>query len=197
MNPVAFDLPPTRRVLAPGVAYAAGLVCEHRPQFADVVRAAMFGPDPYESLCSAAREAAVAKRGEDCHVLAKLADVYHYAGIKSGNMQALVSMLGIMPRLPPSCVWYEHIDGRWRYGHPDNVFIELEGFTPSKSTPPLGAVWAHPLGPGVIGIPHEVTSHWRGRIGADKARQTAAVWRALVSEGFAAAWAKAHLDALA
>lgn len=188
MTPVAFDPPPTRRVLAPGVAYAAGLICEHRPELADQVREAVLGDHAQTTLRFAIAIAAINRPGNDYQIFAKLADVVHYAGARPRDMQAIVSLLGIMPRLPPSCVWYEHIDGRWRYGHPDNVFIELEGFTPSKSTPPLGAVWAHPLGPGVIGIPHEVTRQWVVQVTAHTVSPDPNV---------RAAWTRAHLDALA
>jgi len=40
MTPIPFDLP-TRRTLPPTVAYAAGLVCELRPDLADMVREAV------------------------------------------------------------------------------------------------------------------------------------------------------------
>lgn len=39
MTPIPFDLP--KRTITPMVAYATGLICEHRPDLADVVRAAV------------------------------------------------------------------------------------------------------------------------------------------------------------
>jgi len=42
MTPIPFDLP-SGRILPPTVAYAAGLVCELRPDLADGVRSAVLG----------------------------------------------------------------------------------------------------------------------------------------------------------
>jgi len=53
MTPIPFDLP-SGRILPPTVAYAAGLVCEHRPDLADGVRRAVLDTNTAVNGISAA-----------------------------------------------------------------------------------------------------------------------------------------------
>ena len=105
------------------------------------------------------------------------------------SLHALADVLGLIRECPDYCVWCERPDGAWLCLHREDPFIERAGLRRSEGSPPLGATWAHPCGPGVFGIPRDVTSSWRGEDGAAKARQTAVVWHALTTSGFDAAWA--------
>lgn len=190
MKPVSFDLQPVKK-LTPAVAYAAGLICEMRPDLADPVREAVLGDRTVDALNDLATIALYAggAGGADTETIALCMRLLGVIWDIDGELRALVDALGLIRECPDYCVWCERSDGTWLCLHREDPFIERAGLRRSESSPPLGATWAHPCGPGVFGIPHDVTSSWRGEEGAAKARQTAAVWQILTTSGFGAAWA--------
>ena len=187
---------PTVRTLSPYVAYATGVICENRPDLANEVRSAVLGDRAEYEL-----NALILARIEACFVSGDDAGADVGANAVSylrrvclnpednKALRALVDALGLIRECPDYCVWCERPDGAWLCLNREDPFIEEAGLRRSEGSPPLGATWAHPCGPGVFGIPRDVTSSWRGEEGAAKARQAAAVWQALTTSGFEAAWA--------
>lgn len=116
MTPIPFDLPSTR-TLPPAVAYAAGLVCEARPDLADGVRAAVLGEDravAFDGLTLACIDA-----GDEQAVgsLSRLRDIVHYGGLARADLHALAALLGAIPRRTPK-MWIATPDHMERIGDP-------------------------------------------------------------------------------
>ena len=105
MTPIPFPLP-AGRILPPTVAYAAGLVCEHRPDLADGVRAAVLGDD---AISAVNRVWFVCERRKDqigallCERLCEVINDDINAPIA---LDRLADVLGMIPRLLPRRSWF-------------------------------------------------------------------------------------------
>ncbi len=177
MTPIPFDIPPGR-TLPPTVAYAAGLVCEHRPDLADGVRAAVLGEDraiAFDGLILACIDA---KDEPAVGALSCLREIVHYGGLALTDLQALAVLLGVTPA-PDNVAKIIDRDGVERIGDPtigDVVLLR-------ERTPATG----HPYGAetySAVGISNHRTTR------AYRAFDDAAVLMTYLREGFATAWAR-------
>lgn len=166
MTPIPFDLP--KRTITPMVAYAAGLLCEYRPDLADEVRRAVLGNNAVVMLDSMAFTRAQAADGQGVSALSLLRGV-----VRCGNMMDVSPMLGDLANvLYDSFEWYPRVDS----GHADLAFPLMyfrRGFDPC---------WEHAKTPNDLrGLRRLIVLHAHTvSLGAD----------------LCASWAKAHLTHL-
>ena len=95
MTPIPFTLP-AGRILPPTVAYAAGLVCEHRPDLADAVRAAVMGDAVVVDLDALALNCAQRQDEKGSLICDRLREVAHYAGDAPKALHGLADVLGMI-----------------------------------------------------------------------------------------------------
>ena len=148
--PIPFPLP--RRILPPTVAYAAGLVCEHRPDLADGVRAAVLGDDAVYGLDALALACAQRQDEQGALVCSRLQEIVHYGGNAATALHSLADGLGMVPQ------WFEGMLVR----SPDGVYDRTRG-------PTIGDEWRVPVpmstgrvlsGPSVCGLPDPDPVEW-------------------------------------
>ena len=96
MTPIPFDLP--RRILPPTTAYATGLVCEHRPDLADGVRSAVLGDAAMTALDVLTLARVEAGDEQGANALSYLREVVHYGGNAPKDLHGLADVLGLIPR---------------------------------------------------------------------------------------------------
>ena len=133
MTPIPFDLP--RRILPPTTAYAAGLVCELRPDLADGVRSAVLGDAALTALDvpTTARVDAVDEQG--ANALSYLREIVHRHDDRKA-LHGLADVLGLLPwstakhdgeRRNNGTVWWQQTENDpWRLISwcPDDVIFE-------------------------------------------------------------------------
>lgn len=177
MTPIPFDLP-SGRTLPPTVAYAAGLVCEHRPDLADGVREAVLGEDRAVAFDGLILAYIDAKDEQAVGALGYLREIVHYGGLALTDLQALAALLAIMPA-PDNVAKIIDRDGVERIGDPtigDVVLLR-------ERTPATG----HQRGAetfSTVGIPNHRTTR------AYRAFDDASVLMTYLREGFVTAWAR-------
>ncbi len=201
MTPIPFDLPSTR-TLPPTVAYAAGLVCELRPDLADGVRSAVFGDAALTALgvLTLARVEARDKQGSAA--LGCLRDLVYYGGNAPTALHGLADVLGLLPwstakfdgeRWNNGTAWWRQTkDDPWSriQWRPDDIVFESP---PAADTlfghVPIGhAFWYQNGVLRVCGLPLA-----RFQDQAMALRGSRVVWRYL-HEGFAVVWAASKSD---
>lgn len=172
MTPIPFDLP--RRILPPTTAYAAGLVCELRPDLADGVRSAVLGDAAVTALDAMAYACVETGDAQGVNVLGCLREIVRHRGDTSKDLRAMVDAV---QRLDDAL--YDCFD--WRasptFNHADlclQLMYWRGGFAPC---------WQHAKTPNDLRCLRQVIT-----LHAHTVSPNAAV---------RAAWAKAHLDALA
>jgi len=168
MTPIPFDLP-SGRILPPTVAYAAGLVCELRPDLADGVRAAVLGDAAMTALdvMTLARIEAGDKQGADA--LGCLRELVYYGGNAPKALHGLADTLELIPGSGPSMPIVSP-DGSERIDHPTICDVVLF----------FG--WGHV----VVGLGDDVFQQdWH---------HAADLLNAYLREGWGVAWGAAHLD---
>ena len=116
MTPIPFPLP-AGRILPPTTAYAAGLICERRPDLADGVRSAVLGDAALTALdvMTLARVEAADKQG--ANALAYLREIVHYGGNDPKALHGLADVLGLIPAADKVATIIDH-DGEERVGAP-------------------------------------------------------------------------------
>lgn len=87
MTPIPFDLP--KRTITPMVAYAAGLLCEHRPDLADEVRRSVLGNNAAAVLDSMTLTRAQAADAQGISALSLLRGI-----VRCENLMDVSRMLG-------------------------------------------------------------------------------------------------------
>jgi len=203
MTPIPFDLP--SRTLPPTVAYAAGLVCELRPDLADGVRAAVLGDAALTALdvMTLARIEAGDKQGADA--LGCLRELVYYGGNAPKALHGLADVLGLI-------IW--RVVGMTIFTHDGEQRV---------LTTMLGDVWTVGAGYAVCGLGDAWVSPGQAEDGAALFLRWLREWPELqiphpilpgerealrrliplhahtvsLDPAVRAAWAKAHLDALA
>ena len=95
MTPIPFALP-SGRILPPTTAYATGLVCELRPDLADGVRSAVLGDAALTALdvMTLARVEAADEQG--ANALSYLREIVHYGGNDPKALHRLADVLGLI-----------------------------------------------------------------------------------------------------
>ncbi len=169
MTPILLDLPASR-TLPPAVAYAAGLVCEHRPDLADGVREVVLGDAALTviDVMTLARVEAVDEQG--VNVLGYLREIVHYGGNAPKALHGLADVLGLIPRRTAEMKITTGSEGR--IGDPTICDVVRWGFE----------------GPCVVGL-------GRPRFaGMSAATSAADLLNAYLREGWGVAWGAAHLD---
>ena len=116
MIPIPFPLP-AGRILPPTVAYAAGLTCEHRPDLADAVRAAVLGDDRAVAFNDLMIERAHFADEGGAEIVSHLSEIVHYGGFAAKDLHALAALLGAIPRRTPQ-MWIATPDHMERVGDP-------------------------------------------------------------------------------
>ena len=94
MTPIPFDLP---RRLPPAVAYAAGLICQHRSDLSNGVRAAVLGDDAVTALDVLTLARVEADDEQGSRALAYLREIVHYAGNDPKSLHGLANVFGLLP----------------------------------------------------------------------------------------------------
>lgn len=117
MTPVPFALPASRRVLPPGVAYAAGLVCERYPVLADEVREAVLGDAALYSLSALTITRVDAVDEQGASALTYLHEIVHYGGNDPKALHGLADLLGLIPRRTAE-MYIKTLDRAERVGDP-------------------------------------------------------------------------------
>jgi len=95
MTPIPFDLP--ARILPPTTAYAAGLVCQYRPDLADGVRAAVLGDAALTAIDVMTLARVEAGDEQGARALNYLREIVHYGGNDPKALHGLADVLGIIP----------------------------------------------------------------------------------------------------
>jgi hypothetical protein len=187
VTPISFGIP-TTRTLPPAVAYAAGLVCELRPDLADGVRAAVLGDAAMTALdvMTLARVEAGDKQGADA--LSCLREIVYYGGNAPKALHGLADVLGLIPACPADCAWYDHPDGFWLCVPRTNAVVRF--LQPVPGPPPVGARGRLLNSAFVIGVPMSYGAKWTGDTGVHLSCVTADALRLYLSEGWGAAWAR-------
>lgn len=139
MTTIPFPLP--RRVLPPTVAYAAGLVCEHRPDLADGVRAAVLGDSAVTALDVLTLARVDADDEQGSRALAYLREIVHYGGNDPKALHRLADLFGLIPRRTAD-MRITTADGEERVGDPTigDVWTVGAGYAVCG----LGDAWASP-----------------------------------------------------
>ena len=205
MTPIPFDLP--RRILPPTTAYATGLVCELRPDLADGVRSAVLGDAALTALdvMTLARVEAADEQG--ANALSYLREIVHYGGNDPKALHGLADVLGLIPRRDKGMEMHTRDNVarvgnpticdvvRWPYVRPCVVGFGSPGFAgvarALEGADLLNAYlregWGPAWGQGTLPGEHEAL------------RRLIPLHAHTVSldAEVRAAWAKAHLDALA
>ena len=187
MTPIPFPLP-AGRILPPTVAYAAGLICEHRPDLADGVRAAVLGDVAVTALDVLILARVDADDEQGAQVLAYLREIVHYGGNDPKSLHGLADVLGLIPACPADCAWYDHPDGFWLCVPRTNAAVRF--LQPVLGPPSVGARGRHLNSAFVIGVPMSYGAKWTGEAGVYLSRVTADALRLYLSEGWGAAWAR-------
>ena len=94
VTPLPFPAP--SRILPPTTAYAAGLICEHRPDLADGVRAAVLGDDAVYGLDALALACAQRQDEQGALVCSRLQELVHYGGNADTALHGLADVLGLI-----------------------------------------------------------------------------------------------------
>lgn len=142
------------RVLPPTVAYAAGLICEHRPDLADPIREAVLGDNAVDALTDLARLALYAggAGGADSETMSLCMMLLGVFWEIEGELHKLADTLGLVPE------WCEGMLVR----SPDGVYHRDRG-------PTIGEEWRVPVpmstgrvlsGPSVCGLPDPEPVAW-------------------------------------
>lgn len=110
MTPLPFPLP-VGRILPPTVAYAAGLICEHRPDLADGVRAAVLGDAAVTALDVVTLARVEAGDEQGATALAYLRELVHYGGNNPKALHGIADVFGLL-------LWStaKHDGERWNNG---------------------------------------------------------------------------------
>ena len=169
MTPIPFSLP--GRILPPTVAYAAGLVCEHRPDLADGVRVAVLGDAAVRDLDLLTLDRTGWTDAQGATVLDHLREIVHYGGNAPKALHGLADVLGLIPRRDKGMEMHsrdnvERVGApticdvvRWPYHRPYVIGFGLPGFA-----------------------------------GVSRALEGADLLNAYLREGWGVAWGAAHLD---
>ena len=96
MTPIPFALP-SGRILPPTTAYAAGLVCELRPDLADGVRSAVIGDAALTALDVMTLARVEAGDEQGANALSYLREIVHYGGNDPKALHGLADVLGLIP----------------------------------------------------------------------------------------------------
>lgn len=177
MTPIPFPMP-AGRTLPPTVAYAAGLICELRPDLADEVRAAVLGEDRAVAFDGLILACIDAKDEQAVGALGYLREIVHHGGLALTDLQALAALLGVVPA-PGNVAKIIDRDGVERVGDPTTGDVVLL----RERTPATG----HQRGVetfSTVGIPNHRTTR------AYRAFDDAAVLMTYLREGFVTAWAR-------
>ena len=166
MTPFPFPLP-AGRILPPTVAYAAGLVCEHRADLADGVRAAVLGGDRAVAFNDLMIERAHFADEGGGEIVSHLSEIVHYGGFAAKDLHALAALLGAIPRRTPT-MWISTPEHMERVGDPT-----------------IGDVWAVSPQALVCGLPADPWPDNRA------AHEGAALIMRYLRDGFSQAWAGA------
>ena len=204
MTPIPFPLP--RRILPPTVAHAAGLVCEHRPDLADGVRAAVLGDAAVTALDVVTLARVEAGDEQGAQVLACLREIVHYGGDDPKSLHGLADLFGLIPRRDKGMTMHsrdnvERVGDpticdvvRWPYVRPFVVGLGSPGFAGIARAlegadllnaylrEGWGAAWGQGTLPGEREALRRLIPLHAHTISLDADTR--------------AAWAKAHLDAL-
>ena len=186
MTPLPFPL--SGRVIPPTVAYAAGLICEHRPDIADVVRSAVLGDAAVTALDVLTLTRIEALDEQGANALAYLREIVRYAGNDPKALHGLADVLGLIPVCPADCAWYDHPDGFWLCVPRTNAAVRF--LQPVPGPPPVGARGRHLNSAFVLGVPMSYGAKWTGEAGVYLSCVTADALRLYLSEGWGAAWAR-------
>ena len=203
MIPIPFPLP-HGRILPPTVAYAAGLVCEHRPDLADRVRAAVLGDSAMTALDVLTLARVEAGDEQGAQVLAYLREIVHYGGNDLKSLHALADLLVLIPRRTPEMAIFTD-DGEKHEGDPTigDVWTVGAGYAVCG----LGDAWASPgqAEDGAALLLRWLREGPEARIPKPMLPGEREALRRLIpihahtvslDPAVRAAWAKAHLDAL-
>ena len=95
MTPIPFSIP-TGRALPPTTAYAAGLVCELRPDLADGVRSAVLGDAALTALDVMILARVEAGDEQGANALSYLREIVHYGGNAPTALHGLADVLGLI-----------------------------------------------------------------------------------------------------
>lgn len=121
--------PAVARVLPPTVAYAAGLVCEHRPDLADGVREVVLGDAAVTGLDVLIRARVDADDGRGAQALGYLYEVVLRQGRAPTALHGLADLFGLIPRRTAE-MRITSGDGQERVGDPtigDNYYTPESG----------------------------------------------------------------------
>jgi len=197
VTPIPFDLP-SSRTLPPTVAYAAGLVCELRPDLADGVRAAVLGDAALTALDVMTLARVEAGDEQGANALGCLRDLVYYGGNAPTALHRLADVLGLLPWgtatfFHSGTVWWRQAkDDPWSriQWHPDDMVFESP---PAEDTRfghvPIGHAFWHQNGVlRVCGLPLA-----RFQDQAMALRGSRVVLRYL-HEGFAVVWSASKSD---
>lgn len=169
MTPIPFDLP--RRILPPAVAYAAGLACEHRPDLANGVRAAVLGDAAVTVLDVLTLTRVEADDEQGSQALAYLREIVHYGGNDPKALHGLADLFGLIPRRDKGMTMHSR-DNAERVGDPTICDVVR---------------WPY-VRPFVVGLGSP------GFAGIARALEGADLLHAYLREGWGVAWGAAHLD---
>jgi len=176
MTPIPFDLP--SRTLPPTVAYAAGLVCELRPDLADGVRSAVLGDAAMTALGVLTLARVEAGDEQGANALSYLREIVHYGGNDPKALHGLADVLGLIPS-PDKVAKIIDRDGEERVGAPTiGDVVQLHERTPAMYHP-CGAETYSTVG---LTPHHRTTKCYRACDDSD-------VLLCYLRDGFAAAWA--------
>ena len=175
MTPIPFDLP--RRILPPTTAYAAGLVCELRPDLADPIREAVLGDAALTALDVLTLARVEAGDEQGARALGYLREIVHYGGNDPKALHGLADVLGIIPTHDKVAKIIDR-DGEERVGAPTiGDVVQLHERTPAMYHPCGAETYS------VAGIrDHRTTKCYRACDDSD-------VLLCYLRDGFAAAWA--------
>ena len=176
MTPIPFALP-TTRTLPPTVAYAAGLVCELRPDLADGVRSAVLGDAAMTALGVLTLARVETGDEQGANALAYLREIVHYGGNDPKALHGLADVLGLIPS-PDKVAKIIDRDGEERVGAPTiGDVVQLHERTPAMYHPCGAETYS------VVGFRyHRTTKCYHACDDSD-------VLLCYLRDGFAAAWA--------
>ena len=203
MTPIPFPLP-AGRILPPTTAYAAGLICERRPDLADGVRDAVLGDTALTTLDVLTLARVEAGDEQGATALGYLREIVHYGGNDPKSLHALADVLEMIPGSGPSMPVVSR-DGAERIVHPTICDVVLF-FGYGHTVVGLGDErLMHDWHAAAVILDAYLREGWGPAWGQGTLRGEREALRRLIpihahtvslDPDARAAWAKAHLDAL-
>ncbi len=204
MTPIPFALP-SGRILPPTTAYAAGLICELRPDLADGVRSAVLGDRTVDALNDLADFVFYAggEGGADIHAASICMSLLGVIWDIGNGLHGLADVLGMIPHLHPRMAWFH----TWQPRLPSTPFSQSYPDAPGRGRDrslTIGERWIAQVDQGyptaqfgqyIVGFGTTKEPDDFGNGGSPdqhhRAHDAAELLLSCLRDGFAAVWGKA------